>query len=101
KLVQRIILTAGSKRIDFETNVDWRESDRMLRAAFPLDVKANDVTSEIQFGHLKRPTHRNTMWDFARDEICAHQWIDLSEAGYGVALLNDSKYGFRAGEAER
>ncbi|KKO53655.1 alpha-mannosidase [Paenibacillus sp. DMB20] len=95
-LVQRVILTEGSGRLDFVTRTDWQETDKMLRAGFQLDVRAGEVTSEIQFGHLKRPTHRNTSWDFARDEICAHQWIDLSESGYGVSLLNDSKYGFRA-----
>ncbi|NMO95981.1 alpha-mannosidase [Paenibacillus lemnae] len=95
-LQQRIILTSGSARLDFQTKVNWQENQKMLRASFPLDVRAGEVTSEIQFGSIKRPIHRNTSWDFARDEICAHHWIDLSESGYGVALLNDSKYGFRA-----
>lgn len=95
-LTQRVVLTQGSPRLVFRTDADWQETDTMLRAGFPLDIHAREVTGEIQFGHLKRPTHRNTSWDYARDEICAHQWIDLSENGYGVSLLNDSKYGFRA-----
>lgn len=95
-LTQRVVLTQGSPRLDFRTDADWQETDTMLRTGFPLDVHAREVTGEIQFGHLKRPTHRNTSWDYARDEICAHHWIDLSENGYGVSLLNDSKYGFRA-----
>lgn len=99
-LVQKIVLTTGSRRIDFHTKVHWQESDKMLRSAFPLDIAADQVNSEIQFGYIKRPVHRNTSWDFARDEICAHQWIDLSEAFYGAALLNDSKYGFRAEGSE-
>jgi alpha-mannosidase len=68
----------------------------MLRASFPVAVQSDEVTCEIQFGHLKRPTHRNTTWDVAKFEICAQKWIDLSERGYGVALLNDCKYGHKA-----
>ncbi|WP_211746113.1 glycoside hydrolase family 38 C-terminal domain-containing protein [Paenibacillus sp. Marseille-Q4541] len=96
KLSQIVVLTEGSRRIDFETVVDWKEDDKMLRTSFPVDVRSDSVHCEIQFGNLSRPTHRNTMWDFAKDEICAHQWIDLSEPDYGVALLNDCKYGHRA-----
>ncbi|TFE27530.1 alpha-mannosidase [Cohnella luojiensis] len=95
-LTQRIVLTEGSRRIDFVTSVDWKESDKMLRTSFPVDIRSDSAACEIQFGYLKRPTHRNTMWDYAKDEICAHHWVDLSEPDYGVALLNDSKYGYRA-----
>ncbi|NOU70644.1 alpha-mannosidase [Paenibacillus sp. LMG 31458] len=93
-LTQKVILTAGSKRIDFETDVDWQEDSKMLRSSFPVNVYADQVNCEIQFGHLKRQTHRNTLWDYAKDEICAHQWIDLSQPEFGVALLNDCKYGY-------
>ncbi|NUU74904.1 alpha-mannosidase [Paenibacillus xylanilyticus] len=93
---QSVILTEGSRRIDFETHVDWREDAKMLRSSFPLNIRTDQVHCEIQFGSLSRPTHRNTLWDFAKDEICAHQWIDISEPDYGVALLNDCKYGHRA-----
>lgn len=30
----------------------------------------------------------------AKFEVCCHKWADLSENGYGVSVLNDSKYGF-------
>ncbi len=96
RLVQNIKLTAGSRRIDFETEVDWQERHRMLRASFKLQVLARQSTSEIQFGHIQRPTHQNTSWEAAKFEICAHKWIDLSQPDYGVALLNDCKYGHRA-----
>lgn len=96
RLTQKVALTQGSRRIDFATDVDWRESGKMLRASFPVNIRTDTVSCEIQFGYLKRPTHRNTMWDYAKDEICAHHWIDLSEPDYGVALLNDCKYGHRA-----
>ncbi|NIK80247.1 alpha-mannosidase [Paenibacillus castaneae] len=95
-LTQKITLTHGSRRIDFATTVDWQESAKMLRTSFPVDIRTDNASCEIQFGYIKRPTHRNTLWDYAKDEICAHQWIDLSEPDYGVALLNDCKYGHRA-----
>ncbi|WP_169083532.1 alpha-mannosidase [Paenibacillus sp. PL91] len=97
-LTQEVILTHGSRRIDFRTKVDWQESAKMLRTSFPVAVRSDNVSCEIQFGYLKRQTHRNTLWDYAKDEICAHQWIDLSEPDYGVALLNDSKYGHRVSQ---
>ncbi|MFD8747208.1 alpha-mannosidase [Streptomyces sp. NPDC059616] len=92
-VTQEIRLSAGSRRIDIGTEVDWRESEKVLKAAFPLDVHAERSTSEIQFGHVHRPTHDNTGWDAARFEICAHRWLRVAEPGYGVTLLNDSTYG--------
>jgi alpha-mannosidase len=70
----------------------------MLRTSFPVDIHAEEATYEIQFGHIRRPSHRNTTWDLARDEVCAHKWADLSQRDYGVALLNDSKYGYKIKE---
>ncbi|RPK56318.1 Mannosylglycerate hydrolase [Streptomyces sp. ADI96-02] len=92
-VVQELRLAAGSRQLDIETEVDWQESEKVLKAAFPLDVHAERSTSEIQFGHVHRPTHDNTGWDAARFEICAHRWLRVAEPGYGVALLNDSTYG--------
>lgn len=94
KFVQEISLKAGSKRVDFETQMDWREKNKLLRVIFPVDIHSSRATYEIQFGHVERPTHYNTSWDVARFEVCAHKWADLSETGYGVALLNDCKYGY-------
>ncbi|TMM18965.1 MAG: alpha-mannosidase, partial [Actinobacteria bacterium] len=94
RITQTISLSAGSARLDFATAVDWRESRRMLKVAFPVDVRSPRATYEIQYGHVERPTHANTSWDLARFEVCAQRWADLSEAGYGVALLNDCKYGY-------
>jgi alpha-mannosidase len=94
-LQQEITLVHGSRRIDFVTKVDWREHHKMLRASFPLNIKNTKASCEIQFGNIQRPTQRNTTWDMAKYEICAHKWIDLSNTGYGVALLNDCKYGHK------
>jgi alpha-mannosidase len=93
-LEQQIILTADSRRVDFVTEVDWNETHKMLRTSFPMTVHANAVTCDIQYGTLQRSTHQNTSWDMAQNEICAHKWIDLSQPDYGVALLNDCKYGY-------
>lgn len=95
-ITQTIWLYDRSARIDFETEVDWHQRHQILKAAFPLDLHTNEVTCEIQFGHLKRPTHGNTSWDAAKFEVCAQKWADLSEHGYGVSLLNDCKYGHSA-----
>ena len=95
RLVQRVAVTVGSRRVDFETRVSWQESGTMLRAAFPVTVRANECTAEIQFGSIRRPTHGSTSWDASRYEIPAQQWVDLSGSDYGVALLKDSKYGHR------
>lgn len=82
-----------SRRIDFETNVDWKEKQQLLKAAFEVDIRANEATYDIQFGNVKRTTHWNTSWDMARFESVGHQWVDLAEYGYGVSLMNNSKYG--------
>jgi len=76
--------------------VDWHERQVLLRALFPLKVRSHEATFETMYGAVKRPTHRNTSWDAARFEVGAHRFADLSEPGYGVALLNDGKYGHSA-----
>jgi alpha-mannosidase len=90
---QRISLNHNSARIDFDTSIFWMERHTMLKVAFPVDVLSPQATYEIQWGNVTRPTHRNTSWDWARFETCAHKWVDLSEGNYGVSLLNDCKYG--------
>lgn len=94
RIEQRIVLKEGSRRLDFVTRVDWHENKKMLRTCFPLQIKAMEATCDIQFGSVKRPTHDNTRFDMAKYEVCAHKWVDLSETDYGVALLNDCKYGY-------
>ena len=93
---QNVILRTGSERVDFDTEIDWHENHVLLKAAFPLDIETENVTGEIQFGHLDRPTHYNTSWDEAKFEVCCHKWAELTEEDYGVAILNDCKYGYSA-----
>ncbi|GAC1481403.1 MAG: alpha-mannosidase [Ktedonobacteraceae bacterium] len=90
---QRITLRHNSSRLDIETSIDWRERHIFLKAAFPVDILSPAATYEIQWGNVQRPTHRNTSWDWARFETCAQKWVDLSEGGYGVSVLNNGKYG--------
>ncbi|MGH2703612.1 MAG: alpha-mannosidase [Actinomycetota bacterium] len=91
---QTMRLAASSRRLEFDTEASWHESHKFLKVAFPVDVRALEASYDMQFGHVTRPTHANTRWDLARFEVCAHKWADLSESGYGVALLNDCKYGY-------
>lgn len=80
-------------RIDIHSEIDWRADHVLLRAYFPVDVHANEASFDIQYGNVTRPTHANTSWEQAKFEMCAHKWVDVSEEGYGVSLLNDCKYG--------
>lgn len=92
-IVQSIYLYNHIDRIDFDTFIDWKESHLVLKTAFPVDINSNKAVYDIQFGSVERPTHKNTSWDAARFEVCAHKYCDLSEYGYGVSLINDCKYG--------
>ncbi|HWO54103.1 MAG TPA: alpha-mannosidase [Paenibacillus cookii] len=90
---QHLTVYRDHPRIDFKTRVDWHEHQQLLKAAFPVEIRSTKATYEIQFGNVERPTHWNTSWDYARFESVAQRWVDLSEGGYGVSLLNDCKYG--------
>lgn len=94
KVVQVISLASGARQVEFDTFIDWQERQTVLKAQFPFDLNTSEIRSEIQFGHVKRPTHRNTSWDKARFEASMHRWVDLSESDFGVALLNDCKYAY-------
>ena len=93
RLSQQFSLEAGSASIEIATHVDWHERQKLLKLAFPLDLRAERAASEVQFGHIYRPTHDNTSWDSARFETSAHRWMQVGEPGFGVAIANDSTYG--------
>ena len=95
EIEQRIGLDRSSRRLDFQTHVSWRERHKMLRVAFFTTIISPSARFDIPFGTLERGTHRNTPWDRARFEVCAHRFADLSSGDYGVALLNDCKYGYK------
>lgn len=91
---QKICLYDDIPRIDFDTFIDWKQDHILLKALFPVDIHADTATYDIQFGTAERPTHRNTSWDAAKFEVCAHKFADISEDDYGVSLMNDCKYGY-------
>jgi alpha-mannosidase len=94
RMRQVVRLDAGSPRLEFHTIVDWHESHTLLKACFPLDVRAPNATYEMPFGYAERPTHYSTSFDRAKYEVPGHRFADLSEHGFGAALLTDSKYGY-------
>ena len=95
-VAQTVRLTAGSRRLELDLDVDWHETEQILKLAFPLDIHADRSSAEIQFGHVHRPTHENTSWDAARFELYCHRFVHLAESGYGVGLVNEATYGYDA-----
>ncbi len=93
-LVQVMSLESGSRVLRFETIVGWYERHRILKVAFPVSVQSGEATYEVQFGHVRRPTHTDTPQARAMFEVCAQRWADLGDGDYGVALLNDCKHGY-------
>lgn len=92
-LIQEIRIRTGSRRVEFDTTIHWKETHKLLKVDFPVDVHANESLQEIQFGHVKRPNHASRPYDADRYEVCQHKWSALAEANRGFALLNDCKYG--------
>ncbi|MCU1639229.1 MAG: alpha-mannosidase [Microbacteriaceae bacterium] len=101
RVEQELRLDGESGALDIETVIDWHETQKLLKLAFPLDVHADRAASEVQFGHVYRPTHANTSWDAARFETSAHRWVHVGEPGYGVSLANDASYGYDIRRHER
>ncbi|MDO5066698.1 MAG: glycoside hydrolase family 38 C-terminal domain-containing protein [Propionibacteriaceae bacterium] len=93
QIVSHIVLEADAPRLDFRIAVDWQERETLLKASFPLAIHARDHAAEVQFGHVRRPLHENTSWDFSRFEVPAGRWLLVEEPGYGVAVVNDSNHG--------
>lgn len=90
---QYIYIYKDIPRIDIRNEIDWKEHQIFVKALFPVDIHTNEASFDIQYGNVKRNTHYNTSWDYARFEVCVHKWLDVSEDGYGVSVLNDCKYG--------
>lgn len=93
RIRQRFVLRAGSPRLDVETWVDWHEEHTLLRALFPVDVHTRSASYDLSFGHIDRGTSRSTPIEASAFEVPAHRWMSVGEPGFGVALLNDCKYG--------
>ncbi|MFI6927959.1 alpha-mannosidase [Nonomuraea spiralis] len=95
------VISLAERRVDIATEVDWHETEKFLKLAFPLDVRAERYASESQYGHAYRPTHTNTSWEAAKFEACNHKFVHLDEPGWGVAVVNDSTYGHDVTRAVR
>ena len=93
-LTQQMIVYPGRTRIDFKTRVEWNERETLMKVAFPTTLRSTRARFDIQYGSVERPTTKNTSWEAAKFETVGHKWADLSESGYGAALMNDSKYGY-------
>lgn len=93
-IIQTLRLSPGASELDVDVQIDWHESEKFLKLAFPIDIHAEEVAAETQFGFVRRPTHVNTSWDFARFESCQHKYLFLEERNWGVAFANNSTYGF-------
>ena len=94
RITQTVRLDAHSRRLEFLTRVDWHEERTLLKVCFPLAVRARFATYEMPFGYAERPTHFSRSWDRARYEVPGHRFADLSEHGFGAALVTDCKYGY-------
>ncbi len=92
-LTQVISLRADSRCIEFDTTVEWQESHKLLKVCFPFNIHSNEALHEIQFGHIRRPTHKSRQFDADRFEVSQHKWSALAEEGRGAAIINDCKYG--------
>ncbi|MFE9252729.1 alpha-mannosidase [Streptomyces sp. NPDC007088] len=101
RVTQTLSVPNDAGRLDIGTEVDWHEREKFLKLAFPLDVKADRYASETQFGHVYRPTHQNTSWEWAKFEACNHRFVHLDEPGWGVAIVNDATYGHDVTRAVR
>ena len=93
RVAQRYTVHADEGRVRLEVHLDWHETEKLLKVALPFVVHAQYHSAEIQFGHVRRPTHTNTSWEDARFEVMAHRWVHLEEPGYGIGVINEATYG--------
>ena len=100
ELVQDMIVYADSPRVDFQTKVDWMDKHQLLKVGFDVDILATTARHEMQFGYIERPTTENDCFETAKFEVCNHKWTDVSESRFGVAVLNDCKYGISVRESD-
>lgn len=91
---QFITISNVSKVIDIHHKVNYQDDHRLLRTLFETNVRSTEARFDIQSGNVARPTHRNTSWDMQKFEVLAHKWADISTNSFGVAILNDCKYGY-------
>lgn len=94
EITQLITLEEDSETLIFDTTVSWFEREKVLKAEFPLDIRARFATYDIAHGAIERPTYANNSYEKAMFEVCAHKWADLSQGDMGMSIINDCKYGY-------
>ena len=99
-LEERIIVKAGSPRIEFGAGIDWQERHKLLKVHFESALCSDDAIHEMQFCHIRRPAHRSGAFGSDRFEVCNHHYSALFEAGRGVALLNRAIWGVSCDEGD-
>ena len=92
-MVQQLTVRAGSPRVDLTFHIEWHEDEQLLSLMVPVDIRTREAACDIQYGHVMRPTHASNPWDAAKFEVCAQRYVSLAEPGWGVAVLNDGRYG--------
>ena len=92
-LSQVISLRADAHQLDFDTTVDWHELHKLLKVDFATGIQAEEARNQVQYGFVKRPTHRSRPYDADRFEVCNHQYTAICDENRGAAVLNDCKYG--------
>lgn len=95
-ITQTITLSNLTSRIDIMHDVYWNNPHRLLRVLCETGIRATKARYDIQYGNVERPTYDNTSWDIQKFEVLGHKWADISNKTYGIALLNDCKYGYSA-----
>ena len=93
-ITQTMLLAPDSRTVLLRNEIDWHETEKLLKLAFPLDIQAAHTEAETQFGYQSRVTHTNTSWEAAKFETSMHRFVLVREQDFGVALVNDSIYGY-------
>ena len=96
EILQKIYIYQNIPRIDFDTIIEWKEKDILLKTNFPIDINTSKANFDMQYGNIERNIHENTSWDAAQIEEWQHKWVDISEDNFGVSIVNDCKYGCSA-----
>jgi alpha-mannosidase len=99
-LKQMMTIHKKYRRIDFVTEVDWKERHTLLRAEFPTSIRCDQALFDVPFGYIRRETHTNTSLERAKFEVPAHKFAALEDRSILFALASDSKYGYGAHAGE-
>lgn len=86
-------LNAGAKRVEFTFTAENFPLHTLAKWVFPLRHRSDFARCGIQFGELSRPTTANHSHDSAMKEVCFQNFVDISDAECGAALLASDRHG--------